>query len=275
MAKARTGGKAETGSKTAALFDGFAKHIKKKHEHLGEYMLLFPLQQIELFFVSHDITGFGPGNLWELLESLDAGGGDAENIMLFQLLVDLCDFCTGKGIDLSAVKEHLLLEKTQILRAWQEEAFEEEEEVDAEDLLKDFDTYYPLIVRPAGKGKQSSRNIGKMADFIEKTHDWMRFVFEKGLEIREGNPGITEAEYLKLLEREYKGKRHGPPEVSADELRETSLSLPKEQLRKWIKLGIRIGDTEHLTHGTAEHREAIGRLLADMRGLAADLRKIQ
>ncbi len=283
MAEGSKRGKAGAAGRTEtrALFTSFARHLRERHGAIGEHMCSMLLPGVREFFAGQDITGFGPGNLEELLDAVGAGGGDAEDIMLFQLLVDLCDFCAGRGMDLSAVKERLLLEKTQILLAWQEDAFEDEsdeedlpDDLDAEDLLKNFDRYYPLIAPPAVK-KPDSQNIAKMAGLIERAHDQMKLVYDKSLRIREGNPGITEADYLRLLERECTGSGKEPPEVSFEELRDMSFALPKEQLRKWIEIGIRMKDTEHLAPGTAERREAIEHLLADMRGLAADLRKIK
>ena len=212
---------------------------------MADSMLFLSQDFAEYFFDTNtEIKNFTKKDIKRMFkEYLDfADLSDAESSMLFQTLIDFSDFCGNKGIKLDFFKEHLIKNKEKIFNSWMEECEDLEDNpldsVASDEFINNFDVYYNMMRFEEKNKKIEKRDTKEIIDFLEKTHKLMKNTFEKSLEIRKNDPGLSDEEYLakldKAVNKEY-GEDLFAKTPNPDDLTKLVFSLPKEQAKKFFQ----------------------------------------
>ena len=236
--------------KDEEIFGEFEEFIVEKYGHIADDMLML-LDDFSNFFFENEIglKDFKKGHVRALFEEELCYDdlNQAEASMLFQTLIEFCDFVSKKGIDISFFKSYLLKNKFGIYEDWtEEEEFEASSpKMDPTEFLDNFDAFYAMAKMMKGRKKI---DLSKTIGFLEKTHKLMQLTFEESQKIRQNNPHLSEKEYLKRLDDEVDakyGKELFANIPSPDDMPDIIFSLPKEQARKFIELTFKIGETSN------------------------------
>lgn len=260
------------------LFEEFEDLISRKYSHMAGAMLTLSEDFPKFFFDNNiEIKNLEKKDIKKLFdEYLDfIGLSEAECSMLFQILMDFCEFCETKGIDIRSLKEHLIKNKQDIFEYW---ACDEEEitksnsfnKMAPEEFIKNFDIFYNMMNLEKRKKNLEKTDAKEIIDFLEKTHRLMKVTFEKSLEIRKNNPGLNDEEYLARIDekvnKEY-GKELFSNVPNADDITKLVFSLPKEQARQFFELTFKLEEASRFKFGTIKRKETIENILNDLQKL--------
>ncbi|MFH1849448.1 MAG: hypothetical protein ABH879_04650 [archaeon] len=267
--------------KIEKLFEEFESCIEKKYEHMADSMFALT-EDFPIFFYENEImvNELSQENIKELFEDYLNYDEltEAESAMIFQLLIEFCNYCKEKNIDVEFFRKYLLKNKSMLFEQWQ--YFEEDGEENTSDamdpeFLDNFDEMYPAL-KIAMKGKKP--DISKIKDFLEKTHKIMKSTYEESVKIRKENPDINDAEYNKKLE-EVIIKKHGKVfadfNQSPDEIMQTVVSLPKETAKKFFEFTFNLENVSDFKFGSVKRKEIIEKTLNDLQDIINDVEKIK
>ncbi len=257
------------------IFEEFEDIIEVKYGHMAEDMLSF-FNEFTIFFEEEnlDVNKFTKKKIETLIDNyLDFEGlSDGECSLLFQTLLDFCDFCMGKKINYGFFKTFLEKRKDTLYDWWSEEEplFSEDDfpEINPEDILENFDTYYKFMELQV---KNQKLDIPRILDFLQTTYDVMILGHNKSQEIRKKYPDLTEEEYIQKFEQAIEKEQ-----VSKDDFRDiekTIFLLPKEQVKKFVTISFKISEYDKYKLGSPERKKVIEENIKRMKDLIDDIKK--
>jgi len=268
------------------LFEEFEKAIGTKYGHMAEEIIDFFYEFTDFFdYEKIGVDEFNAKHIGPLFDDyLDYEGlSDSECSMLFQMLVDFCDFCQSKKIDYGFFKKYLEKEKDEMYDLWS--VYEDDwDDVDLEDFLVDedppditpeditdnFNSWHDVMKLSL---KNKKLDISKILDFLEQTSNYMKTGFTKSLELREKFPDISQKEL------EYKvGTAIGKKMVNLDDVDAVYKSiflLPKEQIKKFLNITFLMDENTKYEPGSPERKKAIEEILAELKDLIDDVKRLK
>ncbi len=254
------------------LFEEFEQTIEAKYGHMADEMLLFFDAFSEFFYEKDiDIDKLTTEHIKPLMNGyLNIQGLQlAEASMLFQTLIDFCNFCTTKNINYGFFKKYLLNEKN-MLYGWWTFGNENLPEIDTKEVMDDFDALYNSM-RSQAKGQTT--DIDTILDFLEKAYDFLQQAFTVSLELRQKHPELTEQEHIRRVEAAVSEE---PVQLSDfKNIQNSIFLLPKKQAKKLVEISFKIGANEKLPPGSSERKQNTTEALAGLKELITDIKNLQ
>ncbi len=268
------------------LFEEFEKTIEDRYGHMADDMLYFFDDFADFFdYGKIDVDGFNAKHIGPLFEDyLDYEDlSDSECSMLFQMLVDFCDFCQSKKIDYGFFKKYLEREKDGLYDLWS--AYEDDwDDVDLEDFLTDddppditpedimdnFDSWHDVMKLSL---KNKKLDISKLLDFLEQTSNYMKTGFTKSLELRKKFPDISQKELEYKVEIAIGNKMVNLDDVDA--VYKSIFLLPKEQVKKFLNITFLMDENTKYEPGSPEPKKEIEEILAELKDLIDDVKRLK
>ena len=257
------------------IFEEFENTIEMKYGHMAEEML--PLfDEFTIFFEKENlgVARFTKKKIDTLIDNyLDFEGlSDGECSMLFQTLLDFCDFCIGKKIDYKFFKTFLEKEKEALYGWWSEEEtfFSEDDfpEINPDDILENFDHFYEILKIQV---KDKKLDIPKIIKFLEITRSHIVHSYTTSQEIRKKYPDLSEEEHLQKVEEIVLKEP-----VNVDEFKDiekTMFLLPKEQAKKFVNITLKMGGNTKYEPGSSKRKKAFEEITAELQDLIDDIKK--
>lgn len=257
------------------IFEEFEDIIEEKYGHMAEDMLSF-FDEFTIFFEEEnlDVARFTKKEIDTLIgDYLDFEGlADGECSMLFQTLLDFCDFCISKKINYEFFKTFLEKEKDTLYHWWSEEEplFSEDDfpEINPDEILENFDTYYKFMKLQI---KNQKLDIPRILDFLQTTYDIMILGHNKSQEIRKKYPDLTEEEYIKKFEQAIEKEQ-----ITKDDFRDiekTIFLLPKEQVKKFVTISFKMSEYDKYKLRSPERKKVIEENIKRIKDLIDDIKK--
>lgn len=257
------------------LFEEFEDIIEAKYGYMAEDMLSF-FNEFTIFFEDEnlDVARFTKKEIDTLIDNyLDFEGlSDGECSMLFQTLLDFCDFCMDKKINYGFFKSFLEKEKDALYGWWSEEGtfFSEDDfpEINPDDILENFDHFYEILKLQV---KDKKLNIPKIIKFLEITRDHIIRSYTTSGEIRKKYPHLTEEEHLRKVEEIVLKEP-----VNVDDFKDiekTMFLLPKEQAKKFVNITLKMEGNTKYEPGSPERKKAFEEITAVLQDLIDDIKK--
>jgi len=257
------------------IFEEFGDIIEAKYGHMAEDMLSF-FDEFTIFFEEENlgVARFTKKKIDTLIDDyLDFEGlSDGECSMLFQALLDFCDFCISKKINYGFFKTFLEKEKDRLYGWWSEEEplFSEDDfpEINPDDILENFDHFYEILKLQV---KNKKLDVPKLVEFLEITRSRIVHSYTTSQEIRKKYPDLSEEEHLQKVE-EIVFKE--PVDVDDfKDIEKTMFLLPKEQAKKFLDITLKLeGNTEY-EPGSPERKKAFEEITAGLQDLIDDIKK--
>lgn len=264
--------------KNEQLFEEFEDVIEAKYGHMAEDMLSF-FDELTIFFEEEnlDVNKFTKKQIDTLVEDyLDFEGlTDAECSMIFQTLIDFCDFCISKKINYNFFKRYLEEEQYELYEWWGEEEllFPEEDdfpEITSDDIMENFDSFYNIMKLTSKKEKADIPNILR---YLENLYDISQTGYETAQKLREKFPDITEEELAEECLKAIDKKLMPPYEF--ENIEKSALLLPREQAKKFYTIVYNMEKTDGLKPGSIKKKKAAEEALATLKELIDDLKKMK
>ncbi|MFH1014243.1 MAG: hypothetical protein V1769_07060 [Thermoplasmatota archaeon] len=266
--------------KTNVLND-FEKTIEQKYGHMAESMLEF-YRDFKNFIITEDIdlTNFDMSFLDELFdEYLDyIGLTDAEFSMVFQMLIEFCDYCNSKNIDLSLFKNHLLNQKETLYEYWTEGDDEEllddfpDEFFDMkpEYILENFDRYYDIM-----KLGMTNKTIAikKIQSDLEGIYAFLQTGLTVSSELCENNPKISKKELQKNIEKKMNTVNF--PLLTSDDIIDSMFSLPKKQSKRFMEFMMTLDKNLEFNIISEESNDVMQNTLDELKSLIDDIKSLK
>ena len=257
------------------IFEEFEDIIEAKYGHMAEDMLSF-FDEFTIFFEEEnlDVARFSKKKIDTLIDNyLDFEGlSNGECSMLFQTLLDFCDFCMGKKINYGFFKTFLEKEKDRIYDWWSEEEtfFSEDDfpEINPDDILENFDTYYKFMKLQI---KNQKLDISRILDFLQTTYDMMILGHNKSQEIRKKYPDLTEAKYIQKFEQAINKEQVAKDDFS--DIEKTIFLLPKEQVKKFVTISFKMSEYDKYKLGSPERKKVVEENIKRIKGLIDNIKK--
>ena len=274
------------------LFTEFEGFIESKYGHMAESMIELS-EDFQDFFLNNNIEveNFRKKDIKKLFaEYIDFMGlNDNECPMLFQTLVDFCEFSKTKGIDIGFFQQHLVKNKEEIFDIWMCHDYDNPlgnmdkgnnpfDDVDTDEFIENFDEYYEAMSFEIRKNKTEESGKKDALDFLQKTHKLIKLGFEKSLEIKENNPGLSNDECLAKIDKEFPNnykKEFFPHNPNSEGMMRTIFSLPKEQVKKFFQLTLNLGKISDFDISSTKKRETIEGLLSNLQELIDNIKKTE
>ena len=268
------------------LFEEFEKTIEDRYGHMADDMLYFFDDFADFFdYGKIDVDEFNAKHIGPLFEDyLDYEDlSDSECSMLFQMLVDFCDFCQSKKIDYGFFKKYLEREKDGLYDLWS--AYEDDwDDVDLEDFLADddlpditpedimdnFDSWHDITKLSL---KNKKLDVSKVLDFLEQVYNCTKNGFTKSLEMRKKFPDITQKELEYKVETAIGKKIVDLDDV--DDVYKSVFLLPKEQVKKFLNITFSMGEPAKYKPGSPERKKAIEEILVELKDLIDDVKRLK
>ena len=260
------------------LFNDFEKDIKQKYGYMAEDMLCF-FDDFKDFFIDEEITlnDFDTSCFDTLFENyLDyIGLSDAEFSMAFQTLIDFCEYCISKNIDLSAFKEYLLKEKESLYEHWTEEDYNSEfddeflgdfEDITPDEILEKFDSYYDVMTHSL---KNKQMDVKEVQSNLERLYNFLNIGASLASKLREEKPTISEYELQKEVEKRLDEK--DAQLLMSDDIWISMFSLPKEQSKKFMEFMIQLEENFDLEPGSKERKKSMENALSNLKALIDEI----
>lgn len=259
------------------LFDEFENTIEMKYGHMAEEML--PLfDEFTIFFEEGelDIDKFTKKEIDTLInEYLNFEGlSDGECSMLFQTLIDFCEFCTSKKINYGFFKSYLEKEKYGLYGWWgeDEDLFSDDNfpDINFDEILENFDPFYEIMKLQV---KNKKLDIPKLVEFLEITRNRIVRSYTTSQEIRKKYPDLNEEEHLQKVEEIVLKEPVNVDEF--EDIEKTMFLLPKEQVKKFMGITLKIGGNTKYEPGSPERKKAFEEITAGLQDLIDDLKKMK
>lgn len=263
------------------LFKGFEKITKEKYGYMAEDMLCFFDDFVD-FFTNEGIkpSEFGEEHFDFLFETyLDyVGLTDAEFSMAFQTLIDFCEYCKNKDIDMSAFKDYILEKKENLYEYWtdeyEDEMFDELPEDFADikptDILENFDSYYEVMKLSL---KNKAMDLKEIQGNLEEIYNFLNSGFTISTELRKDNPTISDDELQE--EVSHRLEEQGIQFCIPDDIWVGMFSLPKEQSRKFMEFMILLDENFEYEPGTKKRKESMQSTLESLKSLIDDIKSMK
>ena len=268
------------------LFEEFENTIEMKYGHMAEDMLCFFDDLTDFFdYEKIGVDGFNAKHIGPLVEDyLDYEDlSDSKCSMLFQMLVDFCDFCQSKKIDYGFFKKYLEREKDELYDLWSvyeddwddvdlEDflAYEDPPDITPEDIMDNFDSWHDIMKLSL---KNKKLDISKVLDFLEQTYNYTKTGFTKYLEMREKFPDITQKDLEYKVETVIGERMVDLDDV--DDVYKSIFLLPKEQVKKFLNITFLMDETTKYKPGSPERKKAIEETLVELKDLIDDVKRLK
>ena len=257
------------------IFEEFENTIEMKYGHMAEDMLSF-FDEFTIFFEEEnlDVARFTKKEIDTLIDNyLDFEGlSDGECSMLFQTLLDFCDFCISKKINYKFFKTFLEKEKDTLYDWWSEDEslFSEDDlpDINFDEILENFDSFYEIMKLQV---KNKKLNIPRILDFLQTTYDMMILGHNKSQEIRRKYPDLTGEEYTQKFERAIEKEQVAKDDFG--DIEELLFLLPKEQVKKFMTISFKMSEYDKYKLGSPERKKAIENNIKRMEDLIDDIKK--
>jgi hypothetical protein len=268
--------------KNEQLFDEFEEFIESKYGHMADDMLMF-FDELVFFFEEKKlrVDRFKRDMIETLInEYLDFEGlSEVECSMLFQTLIDFCDFCTGKKINYDFFKRYLEEEKYNLYERWSYQgALFSEEDLDtaAEAIVENFDPFYEFMqqyVKKKVPNVSETPDVSEVIEFLETMQGHIIRSFTMSQELCEKYPDLTEEEYLQMVEELVLDGLHDIHRFRGFD--EAMFFLPKEQVKKYLMITLKLRRNFQYEPGSPERRRDFEEITADLQDLIDDLKKME
>jgi hypothetical protein len=261
------------------IWNAFEQQIEEKYGVVAESMLFY-LQDFQQFFEEEElsIADLKEEHIPEILNDyLDYDDlTQAEASMVFQTLVDFCDFCIAKDIDYSFFKKLLLNNKEDILDEWEEEfqlernnALDESfEDITTQEMLSQFEMVYPFIK------KNMKQDIGKSIAFCEEMVKEMKTTFDISRNLRKEFPELSQKEHDKKL-KERTTEVLGPEKPFTPKRMESMFAVPEEKAKKFFTLLIKFHEVEKFERRDPKGAEKVQENIKELENFVLELKEMK
>jgi hypothetical protein len=263
------------------LFKGFEKETKEKYGYMADDMLCFFDDFVD-FFDNEKIkpSEFNEAHYDYLFETyLDYMGlSDAEFSMAFQILINFCDYCTAKDIDMSIFKDYLIKEKENLYEYWIDEGDDEVidtipegfDDINPHEILENFDSYYEVMKLSLKNKQMDNKQIQKN---LENIYDFLHTGFTISTILRKEKPTISEEELQEEVGKKIDEK--GIQFILPDDTWVDMFSLPKKQSKKFMEFMILLDENFDHEPGTKERNDSMEQTLSCLKSLIKDIKTIK
>lgn len=267
------------------FFTEFRQTMEKKYGHMADDMIGF-FKQVSIFFREEDIniSKFTKKHINILLNDyLDFDDlTDPECSMMFQGLIDFCDFCKKKNIDYEFFKTYLLKHKISLYDRWSgfEESLEDLDddffdgervdnrfpEIDSEDLLNNFDSIYDLVRNLELKNKQPDNP--RIIRFLERVYEVENLNHEMSTNPSKVILNTTEKQLMQIMDKK---------ERFFDESREIQpliFFLPKPLAKQFFMNMFKMEESERYKIGSSEKVKILKESLVQLKKFIDEIKKL-
>ncbi len=264
------------------LYNEFWEYIEQKHGTIAIYMEDF-FCDFRDFLTDNalHIKDFKEEHLDDLFSNyLDYMElSTIEATVVYQIFIDLCDFCDIKAIDITFFRNYLLENKQDITGKWEEKTAEKmkEEEFFRFDILKfieDFDEHHSRMYN-ANTAKDV--NFNPIIRLLEGFHHNMETTMKASEEIKRKYPEITEDEYFSLLDEKTAGKLvdiNEVEDINEEEFVNILFSLPKETGKKFLDIFQEIAQLYEVERADPIKKTMVGTVLNDIETCLEDIKAL-
>ena len=264
------------------LFEEFEKTIENKYRYMADDMLYF-FDDLTDFFDCAKISvgGFNAKHIGPLFEDyLDYGNlCDSGCSMLFQMLIDFCDFCQSKKIDYGFFKKYLEREKDGLYDLWS--VYEDKDledfladddlsDITPEDIMDNFDSWHDVMKLSL---KNKKLDVSKVLDFLEQVYNYTKNGFTKSLEMQKKFPDITQKELEYKVETAIGKKIVDLDDV--DDVYKSIFLLPSEQVKKFLNITFLMDEPTKYKLGSPKRKKAIEEILVELKNLIDDVKRLK
>jgi len=267
------------------FFTEFRQTMEKKYGHMADDMIGF-FKQVSTFFREEDIniSKFTKKHINILLNDyLDFDDlTDPECSMMFQGLIDFCDFCKKKNIDYEFFKTYLLKHKISLYDRWSgfEESLEDLDddffdgervgnrfpEIDSEDLLNNFDSIYDLVRNLELKNKQPDNP--RIIRYLERVYEVETLNHEMSTNPSKVILNTTEKQLMQIMDKK---------ERFFDESRDIQpliFFLPKPLAKQFFMIMFKMEESERYKIGSSEKVKILKDSLVQLRTFIDEIKKL-
>ena len=270
------------------FFTEFRQTMEKKYGHMADDMIDF-FKEVSIFFREKDIdiSKFAKKHINILLNDyLDFDDlTDAECSMMFQGLIDFCDFCKKKNIDYEFFKTYLLKHKYDLYDRWNsfeesledldEDIFNDEHdehfdnrfpEIEPEDLLNNFDSVYDLVRNLELKNKKP--NNPRIIRFLERVYEVENLNHEMSTNPSKVILNTTEKQLMQIMDK----KERFFDESS--EIQPLIFFLPKPLAKQFFMIMFKMEESEHYKIGSSEKVKILKESLVQLKTFIDEIKKL-
>jgi len=267
------------------FFTEFRQTMEKKYGHMADDMIGF-FKQVSIFFREEDIniSKFTKKHINILLNGyLDFDDlTDPECSMMFQGLIDFCDFCKKKNIDYEFFKTYLLKHKISLYDRWSgfEESLEDLDddffdgervdnrfpEIEPEDLLNNFDSIYDLVRNLELKNKQPDNP--RIIRFLERVYEVENLNHEMSTNPSKVILNTTEKQLIQIMDK----KERFFDESS--EIQPLIFFLPKPLAKQFFMIMFKMEESERYKIGSSEKVKILKESLVQLKTFIDEIKKL-
>ena len=267
------------------FFTEFRQTMEKKYGHMADDMIGF-FKQVSIFFREEDIniSKFTKKHINILLNDyLDFDDlTDPECSMMFQGLIDFCDFCKKKNIDYEFFKTYLLKHKISLYDRWSgfEESLEDLDddffdgervdnrfpEIDSEDLLNNFDSIYDLVRNLELKNKQPDNP--RIIRFLERVYEVENLNHEMSTNPSKVILNTTEKQLMQIMDKKERFFNE------SSEIQPLIFFLPKPLAKQFFMIMFKMEESERYKIGSSEKVKILKDSLVQLRTFIDEIKKL-